>query len=299
MGARSSSTVEPPDQYYSDDVPPLLLSETETSKLHGVLMIWSHIPHVEYVVHHGFLEKRGQYNKSFRARFFILTSTQKLYYYSVEQGSEISLYRVDTTKGSPSELGHPSRVKILQQKAHKKYLRGTIDISTGRQIHFDFSESRNFTFVSPSRKYHLRSKSEDAVCTWIKKIREVAAGRYCTVIRLFPEDVKRQNEEADRQMRMTSSPYGGAGETLDPLPGQWYSVLQNTVVRSKRQLNSPQVRILTAGLKVRVVETMGRRARIDDPVEGWTSLQSADGIQILEMLHGSEDTKREPKSSFL
>merc|ERR1719285_1186495 len=100
-------------------------------------------------------------------------------------------------------------------------------------------------------------------------------------------------------MRMTSSPYGGAGETLDPVPGQWYSVLQNTVVRQQRQLNSPQVRILTAGLKVRVVEIFGRRARIDDPVEGWTSLASAEGIVILEKLHGYVEQKREPKPSFL
>lgn len=107
-------------------------------------MIWQHIPHVEYVVHYGFLEKQGQFNKSLRSRFFILTSTQKLYYYSIERGSEICLYKVDSTKGSATELGHPSRVKILQQKAHRKYYRGVIDISTGRQIHYDVSTANEY-----------------------------------------------------------------------------------------------------------------------------------------------------------
>jgi len=299
MGGRSSALVEAENKYYSDDVSPLLISEQETSKLHGVLMIWQHIPHVEYVVHYGFLEKQGQFNKSLRSRFFILTSTQKLYYYSIERGSEICLYKVDSTKGSATELGHPSRVKILQQKAHRKYYRGVIDISTGRQIHYDISTANEFTFVSPSRKYRLRASDEDSVCVWIKKIREVAAGRYCVTIRQYPENIQAQTEEdSDLKLRMTSSPYDGAGK-LDETPGEWYAVKENTVVRQQRQLSSPQVRILTAGLKVRVVEIFGRRARIDDPVEGWTSLASAEGIVILEKLHGYIEQKREPKPSFL
>jgi len=300
MGVRSSQAVsEPENKYFSDENPPLLISEEETSKLHGVLMIWRYIPHVEFVVHHGFLEKQGAYNKSLRTRFFILTSTQKLYYYNVDRGSEICLYKVDTTQGSATELGHPSRVKILQDATHKKFNRGVIDISTGRQIHFDVSDPTTFSFVTPKRKYVLRAPNEDGACTWIKKIREVAAGRYCVTIRQYPEKVGSQTEDSNDLLRLTSSPYEVAGENLEPLPGEWYSVLENTVVRRERELNSSQVRILPAGLKVRVVEIMGRRARIDDPAVGWTSLSSATGIQILEPMPGYLEMKREPKPSFV
>ena len=67
--------------------------------------------------------------------------------------------------------------------------------------------------------------------------------------------------------------------------GEWYRVCLNTIVREQKSLDSNRVMILAMGGKVHVVETVGRRVRIDlvrktdteeqQPVDGWCSIESS------------------------
>lgn len=57
------------------------------------------------------------------------------------------------------------------------------------------------------------------------------------------------------------------------------------LVRSGRDTDTPQVHQLSAGEVVTVVELAGRRARIISPVEGWMSVETKDGVQIMRPCH--------------
>jgi len=251
--------------YFPDDVPPLEISEDNTLKLHGLLIRGVPPDHEEYVVWHGFLDKRGKYNTAYKRRFFILTSKQNLHYYDIAQGSHITLYNVNTIPGSNTALGHPERAEIIERSVHKKHLKGTLDVFEARHIKYDIANPFEFSLVYRKREYFLRSTTEECISNWIQKIREVVAGRYCVTVRDFADQRTKQ------------------------VPGQigrLYDVLQNTFVREKESFDSPQVRILTAGQQVRVVQTHGKRARIIEPVKGWVSLSSYSGIVILKLRNG-------------
>jgi len=64
----------------------------------------------------------------------------------------------------------------------------------------------------------------------------------------------------------------------------WYRVCLNTIVRKGKELDSERLRILPMGSRVRVTKTVERRVKIDQPIEGWCSLTSSNGDQILHKL---------------
>lgn len=61
----------------------------------------------------------------------------------------------------------------------------------------------------------------------------------------------------------------------------WHRVCLNTIVRATRELESARLRILPMGSRVNVVEVAGRRVRIDQPIDGWCSIESSNGDLIL------------------
>jgi len=64
----------------------------------------------------------------------------------------------------------------------------------------------------------------------------------------------------------------------------WYRVCLNTIVRKGKELDSERLRILPMGSRVRVTKTVERRVKVDQPIEGWCSLTSSNGDQILHKL---------------
>ena len=58
----------------------------------------------------------------------------------------------------------------------------------------------------------------------------------------------------------------------------------DTIVREAKELDSPQVNYVAKGSQVNVVEVVGRRVRIDQPLNGWCSLRSSKGDQILSLI---------------
>lgn len=65
------------------------------------------------------------------------------------------------------------------------------------------------------------------------------------------------------------------------LPGGWYRSYVDSQVSADEGLDSAQVDILGVGSLVYVAETRGPRARILKPVQGWISVETADGVAIL------------------
>jgi len=63
--------------------------------------------------------------------------------------------------------------------------------------------------------------------------------------------------------------------------GGWHRVCLNTIVRATKELESARLRILPMGSRVNVVEVSGRRVRIDQPIDGWCSIESSNGDLIL------------------
>lgn len=64
----------------------------------------------------------------------------------------------------------------------------------------------------------------------------------------------------------------------------WHRVCLNTIVRKEKVLDSERLRILPMGSRVNVVEQSGRRVKIDQPIQGWCSLNSSNGDTILKPL---------------
>ena len=64
-----------------------------------------------------------------------------------------------------------------------------------------------------------------------------------------------------------------------------YHVCRDAIVREAKELDSPQANyVLPKGSQVNVVEIVGRRVRIDQPINGWCSLRSTKGDQILSLI---------------
>lgn len=61
----------------------------------------------------------------------------------------------------------------------------------------------------------------------------------------------------------------------------WHRVCLNTIVRATKDLDSARLRILPMGSRVNVVEVVGRRVKIDQPIDGWCSIESSNGDLIL------------------
>jgi len=76
-------------------------------------------------------------------------------------------------------------------------------------------------------------------------------------------------------------PAGGPVTESNP---RYYIVFsdQGAMVRLTSDLDSAQVLGLHKGEMVTVVELLGRRGRISDPVEGWVSLESSTGESIFK-----------------
>ena len=76
-------------------------------------------------------------------------------------------------------------------------------------------------------------------------------------------------------------PAGGPVTESNP---RYYLVVadQGAMIRSTSDLESPQVLGLQKGEMVTVVELLGRRGRISDPLEGWVSLEAATGEKIFK-----------------
>lgn len=69
--------------------------------------------------------------------------------------------------------------------------------------------------------------------------------------------------------------------TEQPVVLGWHRVCLNTIVRATKELESARLRILPMGSRVNVVEVSGRRVRIDQPIDGWCSIESSNGDLIL------------------
>lgn len=68
----------------------------------------------------------------------------------------------------------------------------------------------------------------------------------------------------------------------------WHRVCLNTIVRATKELESARLRILPMGSRVNVVEVVGRRVRIDQPIDGWCSIESSNGDLILSPTQADE-----------
>eukprot|EP00494_Astrolonche_serrata_P022514 UN22771 len=68
----------------------------------------------------------------------------------------------------------------------------------------------------------------------------------------------------------------------------WHRVCLNTIVRATKELGSARLRILPMGSRVHLVEVQGRRVRIDQPIDGWCSIESSNGDQILSPIQTAD-----------
>jgi len=75
---------------------------------------------------------------------------------------------------------------------------------------------------------------------------------------------------------------------------KWFRVQLNTVVRKEKALDSERIRILPMGSRVRVVERVDRRVRINHPENGWCSLRSKFGDEILKEMSPGEKEASTP-----
>lgn len=64
----------------------------------------------------------------------------------------------------------------------------------------------------------------------------------------------------------------------------WHRVCLNTIVRQTKELDSSRLRILPMGSRVNVVDVVGRRVKIDQPIDGWCSIESSNGDLILSKI---------------
>jgi len=75
----------------------------------------------------------------------------------------------------------------------------------------------------------------------------------------------------------------------------WHRVQLNTIVRKTIALDSDRLRILPMGSRVYVIEQKERRVKINQPIEGWCSLSSSNGDQILVKLESAEAEVSTPR----
>lgn len=61
----------------------------------------------------------------------------------------------------------------------------------------------------------------------------------------------------------------------------WYHVYLNTVLRKELSTDSELLQKIPVGSRLYLVEKHGRRARVEQPVKGWTSMETADGVVIV------------------
>jgi len=73
----------------------------------------------------------------------------------------------------------------------------------------------------------------------------------------------------------------------------WHRVCLNTIVRATKELGSARLRILPMGSRVHLVEVQGRRVRIDQPIDGWCSIESSNGDQILSPIQTDNHNSNE------
>lgn len=80
----------------------------------------------------------------------------------------------------------------------------------------------------------------------------------------------------------------------------WHRVCLNTIVRATKELDSARLRILPMGSRVNVVEVVGRRVKIDQPIDGWCSIESSNGDLILSKTQDETPTAHndEGKEAF-
>jgi len=74
----------------------------------------------------------------------------------------------------------------------------------------------------------------------------------------------------------------------------WYRVCLNTIVRKDKDLSSERLRILPMGSRVYVTQIIGRRVQIQQPIQGWCSLESSNGDKILSPLEAGDKPMQTP-----
>ncbi len=86
-------------------------------------------------------------------------------------------------------------------------------------------------------------------------------------------------------------PAGGPVSESNP---RYYLVVaeQGAMVRSGVELDSPEIGGLHKGEVVTVVEIVGRRGRISDPLDGWISLETNQGEKILKQTFPPDKKKQ-------
>ena len=102
------------------------------------------------------------------------------------------------------------------------------------------------------------------------------------VLRRFGRKALAKGKELVTEVRKAAGlPAGGPVTESNP---RYYLVVadQGAMVRLTSELESAQVMGLQKGEMVTVVELLGRRGRISDPVEGWVSLESSTGEKIFK-----------------
>ena len=70
-------------------------------------------------------------------------------------------------------------------------------------------------------------------------------------------------------------------------PG-WARCITNAVVREGHNPETPKVAVIREKTKVLVAEVRGRRVRIVEPIHGWVSSMSSDGIEVIRMLQSEK-----------
>lgn len=68
----------------------------------------------------------------------------------------------------------------------------------------------------------------------------------------------------------------------------WARCLTNAVVREGHSPESARVAVIRERTKVLVAEVRGRRVRIAEPISGWVSSMSNDGVEVLRMVQREE-----------
>jgi uncharacterized protein YgiM (DUF1202 family) len=86
-------------------------------------------------------------------------------------------------------------------------------------------------------------------------------------------------------------PAGGPVSESNP---RYYLIVaeQGAMVRSGVELDSPEIGGLRKGEVVTVVEIVGRRGRISDPLDGWISLETNQGEKILKQTFPPDNKKQ-------
>jgi len=127
--------------------------------IHDVSKEWRCQP--AFIIHSGFMQKTGEYNSSYKRRFFILTSKQELHYYKLNHDSDVT------------RIASKDYIKKQARQFHK----GTIQLKKFKSVDVRSknNEFRLCSWNAAGRDFLFKCDDAMSVKKWILIIRATCA----------------------------------------------------------------------------------------------------------------------------